>query len=159
MIYCITSQHTVYHYSILYKNTIIMFGFIVFMVIILITIIINTPALKSQNCNQPTHAVLCGTTHNTTRNKFANNTPSNVNIDAITEKNTIINEKTAVTTSNWGDTLIGKSTDLIDSGKRQLRIKLQRKSRKNKLKFSNKVKVRVFDKSTREILGNGGKAL
>lgn len=135
-----------------------MYGFIIFAVIVLFVVFYNTPVSETANttiCKIPTKYI----SSNKPQNKDKFSVLDNANIDAITKKNTNINSTTAITTTNKGHILKGDATDIIDSKNLRKKSSKSKTSKKPKLKFSNNVNVRLFDKKTRDIINDGKQRL
>ena len=135
-----------------------MYGFIIFAVIVLFVVFYNTPVSETANttiCKIPTKYI----SSNKPQNKDKFSVLDNANIDAITKKNTNINSTTAITTTNKGYVLKGDATDIIDSKTLRKKSSKSKTSKKPKLKFSNNVNVRLFDKKTRDIINDGKQRL
>jgi len=137
-----------------------MYGFIIFAVIVLFVVFYNTPVSETANtttCKIPTKYISSNKPQAIPQNKFS--VLDNANIDAITKKNTNINSTTAITTTNKGYVLKGDATDIIDPKILRKKSSKSKTSKKPKLKFSNNVNVRLFDKKTRDIINDGKQRL
>jgi hypothetical protein len=128
-----------------------MIGFIIFAIVVLFLLTIN--ATRSHSASHydelKTHHI-----HNIHNIHDINGT----NYDAATKHNTAINSVTATTTTKVEPFLRAGSVNIINadtptSTSSSSKTKSKTKSNK-KIRFSNNVNVRLFDKSTRDILGD-----
>ena len=139
-----------------------MYGFIIFAVIVLFVVFYNTPVSEIANtttCKIPTKYTSSNKPQALPQNKDKFSVLDNANIDTITKKNTNINSTTAITTTNKGYVLKGDATDIIDPKILRKKSSKSKTSKKPKLKFSNNVNVRLFDKKTRDIINDGKQRL
>lgn len=127
-----------------------MLGFIVFAVIIVIVVIFNVPEFTAGGfASNPDPSTCKVPTVYTQRGDF----------DAITKANTDINSTTAITTTKMQHILKGDSGSIIESKNLRRRKPKSKQPKGKKLKFSNNVKVRLFDKKTRSIIKDDKKRL
>ena len=127
-----------------------MIGFIIFAIVVLFLLTIN--ATRSHSASQ----------YDGLKTQRINGTITDTtNYDAATKHNTAINSVTATTTTKVEPFLRAGSVNIINADTKtsstssppSSKTKSKTKSNK-KIRFSNNVNVRLFDKSTRDILGD-----
>ena len=116
-----------------------MFGFIIFVITVIIVLLANSKSsYNTESCR--------------TQTKYQRGD----GFDSNTLHNTKINSTTAITSTSVEPFISSDSINIVTPSKiSKLNIKTKNKASHNKkIRFSNNVGVRMFDKTTRDVIGD-----